>query len=281
MFAIVENRAPKEPGVYPTGPYRFLRPLPFVANPFELRSMAVNAIGDLVRPGDDATFRALWRLYEKIDEKVRENRDPMRPIDEEELLDSLLATLYWNRRAIPTGPGMPENAAKTLENAANERIEQLRSGPAADDAAAVFCLRLGRYGDAIEIYKTVVQGGRTRAYPYYNMACAYALASLDGGIGEAEPDATPLRSARRPRARGRVGYLDWPWMEQDRDLDAIRDAPRYAALLAKVKEEFRPPPSSVEARQVMRQASGGRSAGRSMGAAAGRASRSCEPTIAA
>ena len=58
-----------------------------------------------------------------------------------------------------------------------------------------------------------------------------------------------------------AGYADWPWMEEDRDLDAIRKEPGYAPMLAKMKAEFspdavrrdlrRPPPAKEPAPAAM------------------------------
>jgi hypothetical protein len=256
MFAILEDREPKTPGVYPAGRFRFLTAPRFVASDWEIRDMAANALSDLVEPGDDGAFRAVYRNFLRFDLESRE-RDPFgaksRPAAA--LADTLVAILYVHRSRLPKGTGpedMPTDPVRHFDRLVDGRIRERADTEITEEDAAILCLRLRRYAEAIRRYETVLDQGLSRAYPHYNLACAHSLWSSESGLSDAE------RAGLRAKALGHLsesiaaGYLDWPWMEQDRDLDAIRDAPAYRTLLAKVKAEFRAPAGSEPAPRAPR-----------------------------
>ena len=77
----------------------------------------------------------------------------------------------------------------------------------------------GRYAEGLEIDKRLVQLRPTDPLAHYNLACSYAL------LEEARPgpqDAAPAVE---------LGYRDFRYMREDRDLDSIRHDPRFRQLL--------------------------------------------------
>ncbi|HZT82735.1 MAG TPA: hypothetical protein VFA26_21070 [Gemmataceae bacterium] len=77
----------------------------------------------------------------------------------------------------------------------------------------------GRYADGLQVDKRLVQLRPHDALAHYNLACSYALLQ--------RPDAA-LKTLRRAVE---LGYRDFRYMREDRDLDAIRHDPRFRQLL--------------------------------------------------
>ena len=77
----------------------------------------------------------------------------------------------------------------------------------------------------------------TKASDHYNLACAYALWSLEPG--EQEPAA--LRDGRSTTSTRAVNeqWTDVGWMEQDKDLDPIRDTPKYREIVERAEDDRR------------------------------------------
>ena len=77
----------------------------------------------------------------------------------------------------------------------------------------------GRYADGLQIDRRLVQLRPTDALAHYNLACSYALLK--------RPDQA-LKTLRRAVE---LGYRDFRYMREDRDLDIIRHDPRFRQLL--------------------------------------------------
>jgi tetratricopeptide (TPR) repeat protein len=77
----------------------------------------------------------------------------------------------------------------------------------------------GRYADALELDKRLIQLRPTDALTHYNLACIYALLK--------KPDLA-LKALRRAVE---LGYRDFDYMRKDRTLDAVRHDPRFRQLL--------------------------------------------------
>jgi tetratricopeptide (TPR) repeat protein len=77
----------------------------------------------------------------------------------------------------------------------------------------------GRYADGLQIDRRLVQLRPTDALAHYNLACSYALLK--------RPDQA-LKTLRRAVE---LGYRDFRYMREDRDLDTIRHDPRFRQLL--------------------------------------------------
>ena len=77
----------------------------------------------------------------------------------------------------------------------------------------------GRYAQGLQIDKRLVQLRPTDSLAHYNLACSYALLR--------RPDMA-LKALRRAVE---LGYRDFRYMREDRDLDSIRHDPRFRQLL--------------------------------------------------
>jgi tetratricopeptide (TPR) repeat protein len=77
----------------------------------------------------------------------------------------------------------------------------------------------GRLEDGLAIDQQLVAAKPADPTAHYNLACRYALLK--------QPD----QAFRSLRKAVELGYRDFRFMEQDRDLDSIRKDPRFRALV--------------------------------------------------
>ena len=77
----------------------------------------------------------------------------------------------------------------------------------------------GRYAEGLAIDKRLVQLRPGDALAHYNLACSYAL--LNRGD----------QALRTLRQAVELGYRDFRYMREDRDLESIRRGPRFRQLL--------------------------------------------------
>jgi tetratricopeptide (TPR) repeat protein len=77
----------------------------------------------------------------------------------------------------------------------------------------------GRFADGMQVDKRLVQLRPNDALAHYNLACSYALLK--------RPDQA-LKTLRRAVE---LGYRDFRYMREDRDLDSVRHDPRFRKLL--------------------------------------------------
>jgi tetratricopeptide (TPR) repeat protein len=77
----------------------------------------------------------------------------------------------------------------------------------------------GRYAEGLQIDKRLVQLRPTDALAHYNLACSYALLKR------------PEQAIKMLRRAVELGYRDFRYLREDRDLDSIRHDPRFRQLL--------------------------------------------------
>ena len=77
----------------------------------------------------------------------------------------------------------------------------------------------GRFAEGMQIDKRLVQLRPSDALAHYNLACSYALLKR------------PDQSIKTLRRAVELGYRDFRYMREDRDLDSIRHDPRFRKLL--------------------------------------------------
>src|SRR5262249_48766816 len=77
----------------------------------------------------------------------------------------------------------------------------------------------GRYADGLQVDRRLVQLCADDALAHYNLACRYARLK--------RPDQC-LKTLRRAVE---LGYRDFRYMREDRDLDSVRHDPRFRQLL--------------------------------------------------
>lgn len=77
----------------------------------------------------------------------------------------------------------------------------------------------GRFADGLALDQRLIQIRPNDSQAHYNLACSYALLK--------KPDLA-LKTLRRAVE---LGYRDFHYMREDRDLEAIRHDPRFRQLL--------------------------------------------------
>ena len=77
----------------------------------------------------------------------------------------------------------------------------------------------GRYAEGLQVDRRLVSLRPTDPLAHYNLACSYAL------LRRTEPALKVLRRAVE------LGYRDFRYIREDRDLDTIRHDPRFRQLL--------------------------------------------------
>src|SRR5262245_50306741 len=77
----------------------------------------------------------------------------------------------------------------------------------------------GRYAEGLQVDRRLVALRPNDPLAHYNLACSYAL------LRRTEPALKTLRRAVE------LGYHDFRYMREDRDLDAVRHDPRFRQLL--------------------------------------------------
>jgi tetratricopeptide (TPR) repeat protein len=77
----------------------------------------------------------------------------------------------------------------------------------------------GRYADGLKIDRRLVELRPRDALAHYNLACSYAL------LKRVDPALRALRKALE------LGYRDFRYLREDRDLDAVRKDARFRQLL--------------------------------------------------
>jgi tetratricopeptide (TPR) repeat protein len=77
----------------------------------------------------------------------------------------------------------------------------------------------GRYAQGLQIDKRLIQLRPTDPLAHYNLACSFALLKK------------PEQSLKTLRRAVELGYRDFRYMREDRDLDSIRQDPRFRQLL--------------------------------------------------
>ncbi len=85
----------------------------------------------------------------------------------------------------------------------------------------------GRYAEGLHIDKRLVQLRPSDPLVHYNLACSFALLKRTD---------LALKTLRRAIE---LGYCDFRYMREDRDLDTIRHDPRFRALLRECEKQAR------------------------------------------
>ncbi len=238
---ILLDRAPALPGIVRAGKFDFLRPDVAAWDIDEIQSMAANAFGELGRPTDFHALISLTGLLKRLNVGINRLGVDRWP-DEMQVrrlmgrYSELLIGLY---RVNPQQYG-------ALVDPHLRRIENWRGRGYLDPgSAAAFLLRVGRYREAIDAYGAVLDPDDygpppySYAMTYYNLACAYAQWGLElEGDPRKEAYSTALDCLRRSVEHH---WSDVGWLDEDRDLDPIRDRPGFKELREEMIRAITPP----------------------------------------
>lgn len=247
VTGIAIDRAIPTPGLYRTGIYRFLRP--HYVDEWEFQSMALNAVAELCTSEDKITIEmleqrriALLIKRERLKVAFLEARSFYRYASKQyqdawfdwddalgEYLDQV-ACLYIVS---------PDRYHRHVE----EFIDVLRGHSPRPvrpwSYIAGLQIRCGWYRDAIDSYGIAMADG-SRAYGYYNQACAYASWSRKAGLTKGQQERHLNAAMRTLQYAVEFGWSDIDWMNEDRDLDPLRAHRRgdYDALIKVIKEKY-------------------------------------------
>ena len=83
----------------------------------------------------------------------------------------------------------------------------------------------GRIADGLKMDRKLVKLQPSNATAHYNLACSLALSRRK---------ADALRSLRQAV---HFGYRDFDWMQQDPDLDELKQHPEFLSLLSQLKPQ--------------------------------------------
>jgi hypothetical protein len=225
------DQAMRLPGTPAVGGYRFLHPVRDVVDAWELRQMALFAISDLATPQDTKileqldAYLATLREFTDSPPGGSDGRAPpnWRP-EKDYLFDDLLVTLFRLR---------PAKYRDELLERLDFRDGRARFYTSEAHAAISMRLRAGMYREAADGYRSLLRRSESRSGDYYNLACTYALWSLEpGGL-----DPAALRRLAIDAMRSAVDeqWTDIGWLEQDRDLDPIRATPEFQAQVERIR----------------------------------------------
>lgn len=85
--------------------------------------------------------------------------------------------------------------------------------------------RQGRIADGLKMDRKLVKLQPQNATAHYNLACSLALSKRKSD------------ALRELREAVQLGYRDFDWMQQDPDLDALKNHPEFHALLTALKPQ--------------------------------------------
>ena len=249
VAAIAVDRALPAPGMYQHGIYRFLRP--HFVDEWEFQSMALNAVAELCTPEDVLVIEMMERRRIDLLIKRAKLRDAFLQIRERPSIsynskeyqdawfewdDSLaeyldqVATLYI---VVPQRYDRHVREFIDVLHGNNPRPVRRWS------YIAGLQIRCGWYSDAVDSYTYAMQYG-SKAYGYYNQACAYASWSLKKGLSLHEREYKLNQAMRCLQRSVQYGWSDIDWMNEDRDLDPLRAHRKgdYAAVVQLIKDKY-------------------------------------------
>lgn len=249
VTGIATDEAIATPGLYKHGIYRFLRP--HFVDEWEFQSMALNAVAELCTPKDRVIIERLERR--RIDLLIKRERlkTAFLEVWASHDYNSKVYQDAWFDWDDALGEYLDQVACLYLilpddyHGHVIEFIDELRSRRPRPvrpySYVAGLQIRCGWYRDAIDSYADAMRiGYGSKAYGYYNQACAYASWSRKPGLSSREQQRHLDSALRTLRLSVHYGWSDIDWMNEDRDLDPLREhrASGYEALVALIKEKY-------------------------------------------
>jgi hypothetical protein len=227
-LAILANEDLHRPGVYPIGSFRFLRPPEIRISEEEVREMAANAIAELCEPGDTGVIERLKQIHDGFEAELP-NVNSMRP------QVAQIIALGLDDIVLPTLVSL--GALETFW--IDRRVTYHRRRGEYDDAAHLR-MRMKEFREAVALFQAQTELTGRMVISYYNLACAYARWSAEKDLPEDRADRLRKLAVEALSESVDHGYPDWPWMEEDKDLEAIRDDPGYRRLVADLRRKYPP-----------------------------------------
>ncbi|MDA1194495.1 MAG: HEAT repeat domain-containing protein [Planctomycetota bacterium] len=248
---IAIDRALRTPGLYRTGIYEFLRTN--YVDEWEFRSMALNAVAELCTPDDEEILEHLEQLRIRVAiKRMQLEARYVELVDRHGYSDKVTedALFEWNDVlgdyldvvaclyiVLPTRyDTRVREFIRDIENASWPNPQPLYPS----SLIAGLQIRCGWYRDAISSYELAMREGGSRAFGYYNQACAYASWSTKAGLSERERERNLDSALMRLDRAAEAGWSDVGWMDEDRDLDPLREHRRsgYDDISKRIKVRY-------------------------------------------
>ena len=229
LFDIMTDRYRPFSSAGGAGPYEPIHPGMVRYEPEELRQMTANAFGQILDSKDDATREVIVRLLETF-ERYWAMDDRTHPFEKTELASHIAFSLF------DLGLREPANRyVKWLEDRERGSLRASERLLASWELGFVY-IRLGRYEEGEAKYQAVLDySGISKHIAAYNLACNFSVRSRQE---PAQVEDYRERALTYLELAVRLHFADWRWMAEDRDLDAIRDDPRYKRVLSELKLSY-------------------------------------------
>jgi hypothetical protein len=225
FLAMFMDEAYPLPGEAASGPYRPIHPWMVRFEREELRNLAGYAFGEIIDPDDKETIKKLVRLFYGY-----WFMSPLlHPVEREDLAPTLAFALHDLGE-----PGPARRYLSDLRRDAN--LGGYEAWRAWWDLGYAY-IRLGNPEEGERWYKLVLEEEQvSRSVAAYNLACNFAMRGLQEPARRDEFKRLSLKYLEM--SINEFHYTDWQWMEEDKDLDLVRDDPRYKALLHQLKSKY-------------------------------------------
>ena len=227
LLHILTNRSLPFPGEAGAGFYEPVYPGMIRFERDELRLIAANSFGQVTGAEDVDTItklREIWSTYYDL-------KEDKYPVERESLAPALAYGLH--------DLGVEEPVREWIEDLEKRRISRSRFRQRTALWELGYALiRIGEHEKGARCYEDLLADSRrsfNRHVAAYNLACNFSLRSMQEPQRRREHRARALRFLRMAIE---FKFVDWPWMEQDRDLDAIRDSGVYKRVLARLKRDY-------------------------------------------
>jgi len=230
MWHIVRNRSWPQPGEASGDSYRPLNPALLDFEEDERRELAAYSFGELIAKNDsvwipriEKLFREYWRFEEDI-----------KPVEKLELAPALAYSLH--------DLGLPVAAQTYISSLTLKARRMDFDGLQAMWDLGYACMRIGDFEKGESWYRRVIslQDDWGRGIACYNLACHFAVRSQRKSGDSARYRKVALQWLES--AILQHNFIDWVWMDEDGDLMALRDEPRYKRLRARLKAKYPEPP---------------------------------------
>ncbi|MHC4955886.1 MAG: hypothetical protein ACYTGZ_18725 [Planctomycetota bacterium] len=236
MWHIVRDRSWPQPGEASGEHYRPLHPGMLDFDEEERRTLAAYSFGELITDDDNVWKRRVLRLF---DEYWRLDADKPRsekthPIEKDVIAPALAYSLHDLGLRRPASLYIAE--LRTLA-----RRMDFDGLQAMWDLGYAY-MRIGDFVQGERWYKRVIelQDDWGRGVACYNLACHFAVRAGKEPRNAAHYKRMALQWLEDSILRH--NFIDWVWMEEDGDLNSIRNEPRYRALRDRLKNKYPEPP---------------------------------------
>ncbi|MGH7163331.1 MAG: TPR end-of-group domain-containing protein, partial [Planctomycetota bacterium] len=225
LLDIVADRDPPLPDEGASGPYEPIHPEMALFESEELRQLVAGNLGQVIPREDEREVRrvhALWERYWELD-------DEEHPFEREDLAPALAFSLH--------DLGIPRPAEQWVGHLLRKLDSPRRTVEPLWELGYAM-IRLGRYDEGEGFYQRLLQSTNAdnRALAAYNLACSFAQRAAQDRANRRTHVENAMRYLRL--AVSTYKFVEWQWMEQDRDLDPLRDDPRFRTMLAQLRAEW-------------------------------------------